>query len=191
MGGSDAVALEEAPAPDQEAFAALVQRHSHALFRLAYRMTGNEADAEEVVQETFLRAYRRLHQFEARAQVKSWLYSIAINCARDFLQKHRRRDRFSQPLDLESPAVARAAVGGQPLPDRMAQGVEMQAHLNRALRHLTPKERAALMLRHFEGLSIAEIGRSLGLRPSATKNCIFRAVRKLRRALGPLAAESP
>jgi len=74
---SDAVAVERTLAGDRDAFRALVERHSHNVFRLAYRMTGNRQDAEEVVQEAFLRAYQKLGQFAARANFGTWVYRIA------------------------------------------------------------------------------------------------------------------
>jgi RNA polymerase sigma-70 factor (ECF subfamily) len=187
MGGSDAAAVAETLAGDEEAFAGLVERHSRNLFRLAYRMTGNEHDAEEVVQETFLRAYRRLDQFKAQASVGTWLYSIAINCARDLLQQQKKHQGHRELESPERPSALEREAAGEPLPDRLALSAELSRQVALALRRLTSKERAALVLRHFEGLSIEEIGRTLGLRPSATKNSIFRAVRKLRRVLGPLA----
>jgi len=187
MGGSDAAAVAETLAGDEEAFAGLVERHSRNLFRLAYRMTGNEHDAEEVVQETFLRAYRRLDQFKAQASVGTWLYSIAINCARDLLQQQKKHQEHRELESPERPSALEREAAGEPLPDRLALSAELSRQVALALRRLTSKERAALVLRHFEGLSIEEIGRTLGLRPSATKNSIFRAVRKLRRVLGPLA----
>ncbi|HEX9637335.1 MAG TPA: sigma-70 family RNA polymerase sigma factor [Acidobacteriota bacterium] len=186
MEGSDAAAVAETLAGDEEAFAAVVQRHSRSLFRLAYRMTGNEHDAEEVVQETFLRAYRRLDQFEARANLSTWLYSIAVNCGRDFLQKHKRQRQNTVPLEPAGPARERENPSPELGPDRLALGSELGRRLNLEMDRLTAQERAALILRHYEGLSIAEIGSTLGLRPSATKNSIFRAVHKLRRVLGPV-----
>ena len=89
----DAAAVAQARAGDSEAFRLLVERHSRALFKLAYRMTGNEHDAEDVVQEAFLKAYRSLDRFEERSQVGSWLYRIAANCAFDVLRRRQRRDR--------------------------------------------------------------------------------------------------
>ena len=76
----DAAVVSRARAGDDEAFRALVERHSRSIFRLAYRMTGSESDAEDVVQETFLRAYRQLNRFEARANFGTWLYRIGVNC---------------------------------------------------------------------------------------------------------------
>jgi RNA polymerase sigma-70 factor (ECF subfamily) len=95
----DATAVAQARAGDSEGFRLLVERHSRALFKLAYRMTGNEHDAEDVVQEAFLKAYRSLDRFEERAQVGSWLYRIAANCAFDVLRKRQRRDGRLESLD--------------------------------------------------------------------------------------------
>ena len=83
MEDGDAAVVGRVRESDKEAFRVLVERHSHALFRLAYRMTGNEQDAEDVVQETFLRAYRRLNQFELRSSFGVWLHRIAANCSID------------------------------------------------------------------------------------------------------------
>src|SRR5512134_4111331 len=97
---SDAPAvLARARQGDSDAFRALVERHSRAAFRLAWRMTGNEQDAEDVVQEAFLRAYRRLEQFEMKSQFGSWLHRIAANCAYDLLRTRARREE--QPLESD------------------------------------------------------------------------------------------
>ena len=189
--GSDAAPLEQALAGDRDAFRVLVERHSHSLFRLAYRMTGNEQDAEEVVQETFLRAYRRLDSFEARANFGTWVYRIAVNCSLDLLRKRRPETARRQPEDLEGSAAALQVASPAPMPDRLLLSDELGRHVAAALAQLSATERAAFTLRHFEGMSIEEIGRTLGLRTSATKNSIFRAVQKLRRKLEPLVKHGP
>jgi RNA polymerase sigma-70 factor, ECF subfamily len=96
MEASLAVAVAQVRAGDHEAFRVLVEQHSRSVFRLAYRMTGNEVDAEEVVQETFLRVYQQLKTFEARSNFSIWLYRVAVNCSIDFL---RKRQRHGTPLD--------------------------------------------------------------------------------------------
>jgi RNA polymerase sigma factor (sigma-70 family) len=83
MPHSDAAAVALARDGDSEAFRALVERHSRAVFRVAHRMTGSAQDAEDVVQETFLRAYRQLARFESRANFSTWLHRIAVNCSID------------------------------------------------------------------------------------------------------------
>jgi RNA polymerase sigma-70 factor (ECF subfamily) len=177
--------LSRARAGDPEAFRWLVERHSRSVFRLAYRMTGNEQDAEDVVQEAFLKAYRELGRFEARANFGTWIYRIAANCAIDLLRvRGRYEDRQTRDgddvLHRDGPADA------GPPPDRLLFSTEVYGHVAQAMDVLTPLERAAFVLRHFEDRTIEEIGGLLGLRTNATKHSIFRAVRKLRAALGPL-----
>src|SRR5579884_340578 len=88
---ADPALVAKARTGDAEAFRALVDRHSRGLFRLAFRMTGNETDAEDVVQDSFLRAYRQLNKFDERAAFSTWLYRIAVNCALDLVRSRKRR----------------------------------------------------------------------------------------------------
>src|SRR5437016_13997564 len=89
---SDAVAVKRTLAGERDAFRVLVERHSHNVFRLAYRMTGNRPDAEEVVQEAFLRAYQKLGKFEARANFGTWVYRIAANYAIDRMRQRKKEE---------------------------------------------------------------------------------------------------
>jgi RNA polymerase sigma-70 factor (ECF subfamily) len=182
-----AAVLARARQGDGEAFRALVERHSRSAFRLAYRMTGNEQDAEDVVQDAFLRAYKQLGRFESRANFGTWLYRIVANCSVDLMRmKQARHDMTrSESLDDATDLPAQDAPG----PDRLAQSAEIQDRVREALAGLSPLERAAFTLRHHEGRSIDEISRMLGLGTSAAKHSVFRAVKKLRAALAPLQAE--
>jgi RNA polymerase sigma-70 factor, ECF subfamily len=185
MDVGDAEAVARARAGDREGFRLLVNRHSRPLFRLAFRMTGNEQDAEDVVQEAFLRAYRGLDRFEDRSQVGSWLYRIAANCAYDVLRaRQRQEDRIE---DEPEDGVLVALPSAEPGPDRLALSGEVRKRLDVALARMTARERSAFVLRHFEGMSIEEIGGALGMDPSATKQSILRAVRKVRQVLAVLA----
>src|SRR5712692_1515118 len=89
---SDAIAVERTLAGDRDAYRVLVERHSHNVFRLAYRMTGNRHDAEEVVQEAFLRGYQKLSQFASRANFGTWVYRIAANYAIDRMRQKKSED---------------------------------------------------------------------------------------------------
>lgn len=189
MDGSDDQALARARAGDREGFRLLVERHGRALFRLAQRMTGNEHDAEDVVQEAFLRAYKRLDQFEDRSQVGSWLHRIAANCAYDVLRARQRRDRHLEHDAEGDSADAVPAVDAGP--ERLAAGSDVRRGVEAAMSGMSDRERSAFALRHFEGWSIAEIAGALGLDESATKQSIFRAVRKARAVLAPLQGVSP
>jgi RNA polymerase sigma-70 factor (ECF subfamily) len=190
MEGNDAAVVAQVLAGDEDAYRMLVERHSRSIFRLAYRMTVNEQDAEDVVQETFLRAYRQLKRFESRSNFGTWLYRIAVNCSLDLIRKRRRHDdHSSDPLPQEE--VMLQLKDEAPTPDRVVLGAEIKKRVDSVLATLGPKERAAFSLRHFEGMSIEEIGLVLGLRPGAIKNNIFRAVQKLRRELQPVVHLTP
>lgn len=177
MEDADASAVERIRAGDKDAFRILVDRHSRSVFRYAYRMTGNEFDAEDVVQETFLRAYRQLDHYESRSSFSTWIYRIATNYALDLLRSRKRRDGNSQ--------VTESMAASDPGPDRACYNGQIRVRLTAALSMLSEQERTAFLLRHFEGQSIEEIGSVLGTATSATKNSIFRAVRKVREALEP------
>lgn len=176
----DATLVERARVGDAEAFRELVERYSARIFRLAWRVLGDEASAEDAVQETFLRAYRALARFDARSQFATWLHRIAANTAVEILRQHQRsrQERIDEGTGEASSA--------DPGPDRRALSQEVERAVRGALADLSPMERAAFVLRHFEGRSIAEICGALGLRESAGKQAIFRAVQKLRRSLEPL-----
>ncbi|HXJ92918.1 MAG TPA: sigma-70 family RNA polymerase sigma factor [Terriglobia bacterium] len=186
MEQDDGVVVALALAGDSDAFRTLVERHSRAIFRLAYRMTSNEQDAEDVVQETFLRAYKRLKQFESRANFGTWLHRIAVNCALDCMRLRQRHDTGRESIDAVGADGPQPLPAGDPLPDRVLFSAEVQQQIDGVLAGLSPKEKAAFVLRHFEGMSIEEISRTMGLRSEAAKNNIFRAVKKLRKALAPL-----
>jgi len=182
-----AAVLSRARQGDSEAFRTLVERHSRRAFQLAFRITGNEQDAEDVVQESFIRAYRQLGRFEARSHFSTWLHRIVANCSVDLIRSRRARHGEASTDDLDSNLQPEA---GGPSPERLAASAQIERRVASAMAALSPLERAAFTLRHYEGRSIAEIGRTLGLRTSAAKHSVFRAVRKLRAALEPLRGES-
>jgi len=145
-------------------------------------MMRNEQDAEDVVQECFLRAHAQLGRFEARSDFGTWLYRIAANCAVDLMRTRGHR------LQMKTAALdetAQLPETGTPGPDRLAESAEIDRRVNEALDDLTAVERAAFTLRHHEGRSIDEICRTLNLGKSAAKHAVFRAVRKLRATLAP------
>ena len=181
MGGTDLEGiLARVRQGNADEFRALVERHSTRVFRLAFRMTGNEQDAEDVVQESFLRAYRNIDRFEARSDFLTWLYRIVTNCALDFMRSRGTRQRLVSESEFDKVPLS---ASGLPDPEHLAIGSEFQRRIASALDVLTPMERTAFILRHYEELSIQEIARTLGVGNSAAKQGIFRAVHKLRVAL--------
>jgi RNA polymerase sigma-70 factor (ECF subfamily) len=183
MEENDLELVEQVCAGDTDAFRELVERHSRRLFKVAYRLTGSEANADDVVQETLLRAFRNIHRFDARSQVGTWLYRIAVNCSMDLMRKESRRtarETSEEKVELASLETS------DPRPDRLAESGELGKMVGHVLGELSTTERTAFVLRHFEGYTSVEIGRLLGMRPGATRNAVFRAVKKLRAVLGPM-----
>jgi RNA polymerase sigma-70 factor (ECF subfamily) len=192
---TDAAVVAQVLAGDKDAFRLLVERHSRSIYRVVYRMTGNQQDAEEVLQETFLRAYKSLERFERRSNFGTWLYRIAVNRALDLLSSRKTqmqtqmKDTY-QITDSPDPDESRQVQlpATSPGPDRLLISAEIKKKVAQALGLLTPAERVAFTMRHMEGQSIEEISQALNVKASAAKNCVFRAVQKIRQQLEPFAA---
>jgi RNA polymerase sigma-70 factor (ECF subfamily) len=186
MDRNDHAAIQAVLAGDKEAYGALVVRHSQTVFRVAYRITGNEADAEDVVQEAFLRGYRKLEGFESRANFSTWIYRIAVHCALDKI-KRRKGDETSRVAEATDPEQDQVQVADRAAgPERLLLSGEISAAQMDALNSLSPTERTAFVMRHMEDCSTAEIGAALGIDSNAAKQAVFRAVQKMRRRLAPL-----
>lgn len=177
---------------DPDAFRIVVETYGQRLFRLAYRMTASTQDAEDLVQETFLRAYRARRRFQARANLATWLYRICVNASLDHIRRRASAPAQTafEPIDERDGGISEERLPGPaPTPERLLLSREVREQIAGAMSALSPVERAAFELRHCEQLSIEEISTALGLRQGAAKNTIFRGVRKLRRALAPLVEE--
>src|SRR6516165_9420961 len=135
---SDSVAVQRTLGGDRDAYRVLVERHSRSVFRMAYRMTGNSHDAEEVVQEAFLRAYQKLRQFAGQANFGTWVYRIAANYAIDRMrtrnteQSRRQLDSGPEEHGLESAPMANAKDRG-PSPERLAASAQLGEKIRAAL----------------------------------------------------------
>ena len=177
MQATDAEVIGQIRSGDGGAYQALVDRHARTLFKVAYRITRNEGDSEDVVQESFLRAYRSLDRFDERASFSTWIQRIATNCALDMV----RRRKWVADTGGELPIV----IDGAPKADRLLESRETRERLEAGMKTLSEQERQAFLMRHIEGNSIPEIGERLAIAPGAAKHSVFRAVEKLRRyALG-------
>ena len=186
MDKNDQAAIRAVLSGDKEAYGALVVRHSAKLFRVAFRITGNEADAEDVVQETFLRGYRKLESFELRSDFGTWIYRIAVRCALDRISGPRidQNSTVGEESDPQQHEVQVADLAAGP--DRLLLSGEIGAMQEMAMLSLTPTERTAFVLRHMEDCSSEQIATALGMEPNAAKQAVFRAVQKLRRRLAIL-----
>jgi len=186
MGKSDHATVQAVLKGNKEAYGALVAQNSRSVFRVAFRITGNEADAEEVVQEAFLRGYRKLESFESRSNFGTWIYRIAVRCALDKVSNRRADETARVGLD-DDPDVETVQVADRsPDPERILLSGEIGAVRIAAMRTLTPMERAAFTLRHLEDCSLEEIAAALDIDTNAAKQAVYRAVHKLRHRLAPL-----
>lgn len=169
---------------DAEAFRGIVEAYSRPLWRAAFRVLDDASAAEDAVQDAFLHAWRALDRFDEKAELSTWLYRITINAAIDHRRERRRREARSGPVpeDFDGQTTLKSDSAD---PHRQAYWREMAGRAQDAISDLPEAERTAILLRHFEGCSIAEIARVLGGGENAAKQAVFRAVRKLRAVLGP------
>ncbi len=162
---------------DREAFGGLVTRHQERVYRLARRFLGNHEDALETTQETFARAFASLRSYDAARPFPVWVLSICANRARDLL---RRKVRRPEILGGEPPPVA----GPGPGPAGLAAEHEEAERLRRAVERLDEDKRIAVVLKYYEGLSLAEVAQITGTEVATLKVRLFRARRDLERMMG-------
>jgi len=174
--------VRRAAAGDRTAFRELVLEHSHAMFRLAWRLTCDESVADDIVQEAFIKAWRKIGDFRMQSSFRSWLHRITVNTAMDHLRSQAARNRH----ETHEPDWERLQAGSTT--SRADVQIDIRAQTQAAMMNLSDTERSALMLRHFEGHSINEIANILDLTTGACKQTIFRAVKKMRIELRPLVA---
>ncbi len=172
-------------AGDQAAYAQLVEEHAGKIYRLALRLMGNEADAEDVLQETFLSAFKSMDRFEARSSLSTWLYRIASNAA---LMRLRRKEpeqvSVDEPVERDDgELIPRQLFDFCCLPEEDLLREEARAEMQRAVDELPPSLRSVFVLRDIEGLSTEETAEALDLSVSAVKSRLMRARLKLRERL--------
>ncbi len=172
--------IRKAARGDQAAFRQLVLAHSHAMFRLAWRLTSDESAAEDIVQDAFIKAWRKIDKFRMESSFRSWLHRITVNTAMDYLRKQASRKRF----EIDEPDYEHLSDHTE-LPRHDTQ-IDIRRQTEAAMMDLSATERSALLLRHFEGHSIKEIADILEMTTGACKQTVFRAVKKMRIALQPL-----
>ena len=173
---TDAVGRDSA-APIGEVY----ERCRHRLLRLALRITRNQQDAEDVVQDSFMQACLHLDSFEGRASLSTWIGRIAINAA---LMKIRKRRRYELLLDEATGALSKRCqvqvMSGEPAPDHQLLGRELRQVLSRGLAESNPALSRIVELHYFEELTVQECARALGISVSNVKGRIFRAKLRLR-----------
>jgi RNA polymerase sigma-70 factor (ECF subfamily) len=180
------ISIEALRAGDRAEFARLVDAYSGRLHRLALKMLGNEPDAEDVLQNTFLKAFQHIGEFEGRSSLSTWLYRIASNEALMLLRKQRPEITFtdnSSENDEESVSDPVHFTDWCCLPEVEFLNAESHRALDRAVENLPETLRIVFILRDIENLSIQETSQVLGLSETAVKTRLLRARLRLREEL--------
>ena len=185
---SDATLIAQAQAGDHAAFESLVHRYDQAVLRLALNLSGSEAEAQDIYQEAFFKAYRSLRNFRFECSFYTWMYRIVTNLCLDHLRNRRVRredsaitvasngeeyDFFSYLPDLHPRSN----------PERRLLNRELRLRIQRALQKLTPRERIVFQLKHYQGLRLRTVGEILDTTEETIKSTLFRATQKMRAIL--------
>src|SRR6516165_6793137 len=188
------VLVAEARAGNAESFATLINQYDRHIYRLALNITGNQEDAEDVLQDSFLKAYSNLGHFQGDSRFYTWLVRIAVNEA---LMKLRKRRRASS-VSLDEPAetndrslMPKEIEDWGENPEQSYARAELQEILNQAMEELEPQFRTVFVLRDVEEFSTEETARMLGLSVPAVKSRLLRARLKLREQLNKYFRRGP
>lgn len=164
-------------AGDRLAFDELVRRHQGRVYAVAYRVTGNREDALDVAQEVLIKAYRKIHTWQPTSGFLPWLLRLTTNQSIDLLRWRNRRRH--EPLDAESGFGERADTSVSLNTEVQVRALEIDARVHEALGVLSPAQRSVFVMRHYEGLQLAEIAEVLGCTVGSVKVHLFRALKKL------------
>ncbi|MGQ9832621.1 MAG: RNA polymerase sigma factor [Candidatus Villigracilaceae bacterium] len=180
------ISLTALQSGDRNEFASLVEAYSAQIYRLALKILGDTQDAEDVLQNTFLKALQNLPTFEGRSSLSTWLYRIAVNEALMLIRKRRLEAQISagdSDSDEDEDYLAVQLVDWTTLPEETMLSSEAVTYLDQAIQRLPPKLRLVFLLRDVEGLSIRETSETLGLTETAVKTRLLRARLFLREQL--------
>jgi RNA polymerase sigma-70 factor (ECF subfamily) len=185
VGDREAALVQRSVAGDEAASAELVAEHQRTVIQLATNLLGDREEALDLSQEVFLRVFRTLSRFRGHSSLRTWIYRIAVNQARNRHRFWRRRHRADQvSLDQHVAAHGDILSGNGPSPDRVLAQKELAARLRQALDRLPFEQRTAIVLREVDGLSYSEIAYSLDLAVGTVKSRLTRARQALRAELG-------
>ncbi len=178
MASEEDVWVSRAKAGDQAAFEAIVQRYERQIYSFIYRMMGNADDAYDLTQDCFVRAYRSLGKTNNELNVSAWLHRIASNACLDVLRRRQRIRWLPWDNVKHEPLLGNS---DDDSPERHIVASETSTLVQQTLAQMSPRNRAALIMREYEGMSCDEIGDVLGLSRSAVKSVLFRGREEFRK----------
>lgn len=176
---SDEVIIQQCLEDDGNAFSLLVERYQNAVYGLCYHMVGNFADAQDLTQETFVRAYLELARVRDFARFARWLHRISVNVCKMWLRDRKGADNI--PLEAVPQTEENFADSNSPV--KYAEAEELRLSITEAIASLSEKNRLAVTLYYIDGLSYGEIGDFLSVSPSAVKSRLHRARKELKEEL--------
>ena len=176
MNEIDDQTVQRAAQGNKQAFRLIVLHYAEAVNRLAYRYTADASYAEDIAQETFIKAFQAISRYQPQAKFSTWLLRITTNSAIDYLRKTNRQLAVSLDQDYHQNEVNTPTMGND-------ERLDLNQRLNVALANLSDVERLAITMKHHQGYSIDETAQVLNLKSNACKQTIFRAVQKLRKQL--------
>jgi RNA polymerase sigma-70 factor (ECF subfamily) len=181
----DRLLVERCQQGELEAFEGLVARYRNRVFGLAYGMLRNEADATDVAQETFIRAWQGIRKFKNDSAFYTWLYRITTNLCIDYVRRRNRRPtgEFQEEIKSEVEPSVGTPPSNNPSPRAEIQNRELGAQIDAALAQLSPEHRAVVQLREFEGLDYSEIARAVGCSIGTVMSRLFYARKHLQKLL--------
>ncbi len=185
MERTEALLIADLCEGDETALAPLVKKYKRMVYRLAMQITKNHADADDVMQETFIKVYRSIRTFRKDAAFETWLYRIAVNEALNFV-KRRERQRESTletASEAEYEAITRYRAQIDNDPHAHAEKAELRHHVTEAVNNLSLKHRTVVILHEFEGLTHAEIASILNCSEGTVRSRLHYARKKLRTLL--------
>ena len=185
VGGREAALIQRCAAGDEDACAELVTEHQRMVYQLSLNLLGDHNEALDLSQEVFLRVFRTLHGFRGQSALRTWIYRIVVNQARNRQRWWRRRHR-SQQVSLDEHITAHGelpAPGNGGSPDRILGQKQLAERIRTSLDRLPFDQRTAIVLREIDGLSYEEIGFSLGIAVGTVKSRLARAREALRAQL--------
>jgi RNA polymerase sigma-70 factor (ECF subfamily) len=181
VGGREASLIQRCASGEEAAYSELVAGHQRMVVQLAVNLLGDRDEALDLSQEVFLKVFRTIHRFRGQSSLRTWIYRIAVNQARNRHRFWRRRHRADQvSLDAHVAAHGEFLSGGLSRPDRVLAQKELASRLQIALDHLPFDQRTAIVLREVDGLSYDEIAFSLGVAVGTVKSRLTRARQALR-----------
>lgn len=181
---SEQLLLNKIKSGNRNAFREFVEHYKSTVYSVAFRLTGNHADADDLSQVVFIKFFNSINRYRQETGLHSWLYKIAVN---SYIDKERKKvnrimHRFEQPEENEN-SFEENIISEKADPEQLTESGMIKKHIENALEKLSPKEKSAFVLKHYHGQTLGEIAKAINTTEGTVKSLLFRGVKKLQSAL--------